>query len=79
MSESIRSHLREFDFRSLFVGDLGWDHNRASHQLVHDDRIFLVTGVAQKRGMQVFACVVRDWPSANIRKALGRQPWKPWS
>ena len=64
-----RSHLRDFDFKTLFVEDLGWNHYAAELNVSVDDRSFTLRAVAEKCGMVAFVCVspvndrIPDYPT----------------
>jgi len=53
---AIRQHLRAFDFKKLFIEELGWDHHKARLDIVVEGQTSILNAVAQKRGFQVFAC-----------------------
>ncbi len=72
----IRDALRKFDFGSLFVEELGWDHCRlAPLRLVLDGVAYTLAPLAQKRGMVAYACT-RDSdgkiPEYPVRRKLER-------
>lgn len=51
-----RHLLQKFDFRTLFIEELGWDHHPASLEVPVDGQTLVLTSVAQKRGMVVLLC-----------------------
>jgi hypothetical protein len=55
-ANTIRQHLRAFDFKKLFIEELGWDHHKARLDIPIDGQNFVLNAVAQKRGFQVFVC-----------------------
>ena len=56
--EELRPHLQAFDFPSLFVEGLGWDHYPAELFAVQvNEQSFSLKPVAEKAGFVVFACV----------------------
>ena len=56
-TEQMRAHLQAFDFNSLFVSGLGWNHYRASPlQISIDGCTFGLEPVAEKAGFAVFVC-----------------------
>ena len=55
-SSTIRERLREGDLRPLFIEELGWDNARTTHQLTIGADTYALTGLAEKRGAQVFLC-----------------------
>ena len=51
-----RDILRQFDFKTLFIEELGWDLHKASLDIAVDSKIFTLTAIAQKRGMVAYRC-----------------------
>ena len=55
--ESLRPHLLDFDFRSLFVEGLGWDHYPAEPvSVLVNDCEYTLEPVAEKAGFAVYIC-----------------------
>ncbi len=52
----IREHLKQFDFRTLFVEELGWDRHTSHLEVAVDGETFILNAVAEKRGVVVFTC-----------------------
>lgn len=52
----VRHYLKEFKFEKLFLEDLGWDHPSGDLVVEVDARTFSLTGLAQKRNVQIFLC-----------------------
>src|SRR2546423_797501 len=52
----IRPFLNDFDFRGLFVEQLGWDNFRSSMEVEVDRHTFHLTPIAEKRQMVAFQC-----------------------
>ncbi|MBI2864012.1 MAG: Eco57I restriction-modification methylase domain-containing protein [Chloroflexi bacterium] len=52
----VRRYLRDFDLRSLFVEELGWDHHTQRLEVQVDGESFTLAAIAHKRGMVVFLC-----------------------
>ena len=50
----IKKYLENFDLRSLFIDELGWDHGGTDTEASVADRTFLLQAVAHKRGMVVY-------------------------
>ena len=67
--EELRPHLQAFDFPSLFVEGLGWDHYPAEPFAVQvNEQSFSLKPVAEKAGFAVFECVpVQDGPIPCIQ------------
>ena len=61
-----RTHqlLRNFEFETLWIEELGWDRHREEvrteiRERGVDENEYLLTTIAQKRGMAVFLCPAR--------------------
>jgi hypothetical protein len=52
----IRQSLQSFDFRRLFVQELGWDRHSGSITVAVDGETYSLQPIAEKRGFQVFEC-----------------------
>ena len=53
----VRAHLQNFDLRSLFIEELGWDYGGADMEVPVAGRTFALEALAQKRGMVVYQFV----------------------
>ena len=52
-----RRYLKESEFETLFIEELGWDYYRTQPlNITIDDTDYLLTAIAEKRGMAVFEC-----------------------
>ncbi len=51
-----RNLLQKFDFKTLFIEELGWDRNRSTLSVLVDGKSFELSAVAHKRGFAVFLC-----------------------
>ncbi len=67
-----RHCLGDFDFRTLFVEELGWDRYSAELPISVDSRDFTLAAVAQKRGLVVYLCR-GDIPDYPTRRKVERQ------
>jgi len=54
--ENTRDLLQRFDFKTLFVEELGWDRHHATLDVTVDGQTYQLTAIAEKRGMVVFVC-----------------------
>jgi len=75
----MRQPLRGFDFRKLFVEELGWDHHTARLEVLADGQCFRLAGVAEKRGFQAFICEPSSTgciPDYGTRRKIERQVTK---
>ena len=50
----VRQLLDNFDFRNLFIQELGWDHGGSDIEVTVKDHIYFLQAVAQKRGFVVY-------------------------
>ncbi len=72
----IRQCLQHFDFRSLFVQELGWDKHSANLSVAVDNTTYSLQAIAEKRGFQVFECQAtndRPTPDHPTRSKIERQ------
>ena len=68
-------HLKEFDFKSLFIEELGWDYcDDTSLNVEIDGEVFTLQAVAVKRGVVAFICdVAGAIPPYATRRKIDRQ------
>lgn len=59
-SSRVRKHLKAFDFKTLFIEELGWDHHSSTLDISIDDRHFTLSAIAHKRGFVAFVCPLTD-------------------
>lgn len=72
----IRQCLQGFDFRTLFVQELGWDKHSANLSVAVDNTTYPLHAIAEKRGFQVFECQAtndRPAPDHPTRSKIERQ------
>ena len=77
--ERTRRLLREFDFKTLFVEELGWDHYTSTLDIPVDGQNFALDAIAEKRGIVVFLCGPANngsMPDYSIRRKIERQVTK---
>jgi len=55
-AKRVCKQLEQFDFETLFIEELGWDHHSETDELQIDDARFSLSAVAEKRGMVVLLC-----------------------
>ncbi|MCA9874872.1 MAG: hypothetical protein KC441_14475, partial [Anaerolineales bacterium] len=69
-----RRYLQHFDFRSLFVEELGWDNYHISLTISVDDNDYVLQGAAEKRNMVVLVAYLSgEIPPATIRNKIEQQ------
>ncbi|MFL6284431.1 MAG: Eco57I restriction-modification methylase domain-containing protein [Pyrinomonadaceae bacterium] len=67
----VRQLIRDFDFKRLFVEELGWDRFRAQPiEVVVDGASYGLSPLAEKRGFQVFEC--SPDPEGNVPERPAR-------
>src|SRR3990167_2950851 len=72
----IRQCIRDFDFKRLFIEELGWDSHSITLDVPLDKYNFELTAVTQKRGMVVFTCIPSTdghRPDYQTRRKIERQ------
>ncbi len=52
----IRKHLKAFDFKTLFIEELGWDHHSSTLDVSIDEQRYTLTAIAHKRGFVAYIC-----------------------
>ena len=78
-----RTHqlLRDFEFETLWIEELGWDRHRGEvrteiRERGVDESEYLLTTIAEKRGMAVFLCSARtdgSLPDYDTRRKIQRE------
>ena len=53
----VKQHLENFDLRSLFIQELGWDLGGAHTEATVADRTFVLEAIAHKRGLVAYQYV----------------------
>ncbi len=77
-----RKLLATFDFKSLFIEELGWNRHNARLEIIVDGRTFTLSAVSEKCGMVAFDCRAgRRWPNPRsmpcAARSNGRSPKAP--
>lgn len=78
----VRTLLRNFDFKTLFVEELGWDHYTSILDIPVDGQNFALGAIAEKRGIVIFVCGQANngsMPGYSIRRKIERQVTKSHS
>jgi hypothetical protein len=66
--------LRAFDFKKLFLEELGWDNYRAPLPVLVDGAAYTLQGIAEKRGVAAFVLTsAGGLPDHNLRRKIERQ------
>ena len=70
----VSRHLVDFNFKQLFIEELGWDSPLINNLTIHEKKkSFLLTNIAEKRNVQIFACEPikdTDYPSSVERRKI---------
>jgi len=77
--ELTRTLLRSFDFKTLFIEELGWDRYKTELDVSVDSQNFSLSAFSEKRGMVAFLCEpAMDGlvPEYSIRRKIERQVTK---
>jgi hypothetical protein len=74
----VRHSLQGFDFKTLFVQELGWDRHFGTLPVAVDGTTYALQAIAEKRGMQVFECPAppAGMPDYALRRKIERQAAK---
>lgn len=77
--EHTRTLLQAFDFKTLFIEELGWDRYKTDLDVSVDSQNFKLSSISEKRGMVVFLCEPSSdgaIPDYSIRRKIERQMTK---
>lgn len=67
-----RQYIRNFDFTTLFVEELGWDYHEQNLPVPVDDQTYTLNAIAEKSGMVAFDCAC-SIPDYATRRKIERQ------
>ena len=71
-----RQYLKESEFETLFTQELGWEHHTQILPITIDETEYILTAIAEKRGMVIFHCSAIDEghiPERKTREKIQRQ------
>jgi hypothetical protein len=71
-----RQLLKQFDFRNLFLQELGWDNHKAALHITVDGEQQQLAAIAQKRGMVAYQCATPaggSLPEYGVRRKIEQQ------
>ncbi len=74
--DGIRDWLQKFAFAELFTQELGWDWFTKTEQITVNEDVYIIDGVAEKRGVQIFHCrpdAFGNIPSSDTRAKIDRE------
>jgi len=69
----VQELLQRFEFKRLFIEEIGWDNHDAVHAVEVDGTTYILEAVAEKRGVQIFACKPNsagEMPDYNTRMKI---------
>ena len=70
-----RNYLRESDFETLMIEELGWEYHTQSLTVTVDGTEYALSAIAEKRGMVVFLCAATEnapLPNYATRRKIQR-------
>ena len=73
----VKQYLDDFDLRSLFTQELGWDYGGSDTEVTVKDRAYPLQAVAHKRGMVAYQYLAQpgdDFPDHPTRQQIERKP-----
>ncbi|MBM4333695.1 MAG: SAM-dependent methyltransferase [Deltaproteobacteria bacterium] len=71
-----RQYLKDFNFKALFIEELGWDHHPSVLDVLVDGHTYALTSISQKRGMVVYIHALKGdgvSPDYPTRRKIDRQ------
>ncbi|MBX3329881.1 MAG: hypothetical protein KF722_05740 [Nitrospira sp.] len=74
-SYQVQRFLKAFNFKSLFIEQLGWDHHSATIETVVNGLAYKLVAIAQKRGVVVFiheGAIPDDQTRRRIDRAVAK-------
>ncbi len=75
--QRIRQHLKEAEFENLFIEELGWDNYFETLNVSIDASDYVLTAIAQKRGIVVYECPQtasqENFPNYATRRKIQKQ------
>lgn len=75
--QETRQHLRESEFEELFTQVLGWDNHSQTLPVIVDETKYVLTALAEKRGMTVYECPQmteeQPFPDYATRRKIQKQ------
>lgn len=75
--ERTRQYLKQFDFQTLFINELGWNNHRQTLNVEVDETEYTLTAITEKCGMVVFECQANSTdggiPDSQTRRKIQRK------
>jgi len=67
----IKECIRQFNFKKLFIEELGWDYHESGLDVKVDEEVFTLSAIANKRGMVAYICDYKeDIPAYPLRRKI---------
>ena len=74
---ALKQYLKDFNFKLLFIKELGWDRHEASLDVTVEGKSYQLTGVAHKRGMVALTfTATSSLPNYPLRRKIERKVTK---
>ncbi len=64
-----RDLIQKFEFKKLFL-EMGWDNHAQTHQINIGNNNFILSSIAEKRGVQILICTQKQIPDYLTRKQI---------
>ena len=75
--QEVREYLQESEFENLFTQTLGWDNHSQTLPVIVDETEYVLTAIAEKRGMAVYECSQiapeESFPDYATRRKIQKQ------
>jgi hypothetical protein len=68
-----RKYLKSFDFKKLFIEELGWDRHDTPIEVDLPEKSIPLKGIAQKRGVVAYLCALDELPDYSTRRKIEQQ------
>ena len=75
----VRNQLKAFEFKNIFIEELGWDHYNKELEISVDGKSFTLSAIAEKRGMAAFLCPSSETgriPDYSTRRKIEKETAK---
>jgi len=73
-SQQVQKYLKQFEFKPLFVKELGWDNCKDQPlQFPIEGNTYTLTALVEKRGMVVYYCSLDSIPDYTTRRQIEKQ------
>ncbi|HMT22686.1 MAG TPA: SAM-dependent methyltransferase, partial [Promineifilum sp.] len=73
LTHSLRERIHDFQFRPMFINELGWDNFQDELAVPIDGATYRLRGVAHKRGLVVYLLETAEMPDGPLRNKIETQ------